>query len=385
MSLRFQQQHRSLLEVGAPHRLGRPGLCHHPRQALRLGVEAGHPLSHCVGPAVQAAPLGAGPLHRRLQGPQLGTDLGRRVNRRFPVRAVPPGVHVGRLIRQGRLGVEHLRLAGLQGEGVGVGGHQLLGQTGRLRLQAGHHITPDRGGQGAGHPPTPLLEQRAQPCAPGPQGLGARHRLAQVGYLGPLPGRPQPLLHGRDVGVEAGQGGSQAPLDPVEIVAQGGAGGEPGLDDSQLPTGQVAAQGGEVGDQAVMAPGGVGLLLQRTQLAADLAQQVTQAHQGLLGGFQPSLRALLATPVLEDAGRLLDDHPAVLGAGAENGVEVALGDDHVLLAADTAVGEQLLDVEEPARGPVDGVVGLAGAKQGAGDGDLGEPDGQVPTGVVDGE
>ena len=40
---------------------------------------------------------------------------------------------------------------------------------------------------------------------------------------------------------------------------------------------------------------------------------------------------------------------AVLGAGVEHGVDLALADDDVLLAADAGVGEQLLDVEQPAR------------------------------------
>ena len=47
------------------------------------------------------------------------------------------------------------------------------------------------------------------------------------------------------------------------------------------------------------------------------------------------------------------------GAGVEDGVDLALGDDHVLLAADAGVGQQLLDVEQPARHAVDGVLAVA--------------------------
>ena len=67
----------------------------------------------------------------------------------------------------------------------------------------------------------------------------------------------------------------------------------------------------------------------------------------------------LRAPVLEDAGGLLDDQPPVLGPGVEHGVDLALDDDHVLLAADAGVGQQLLDVEQPARHAVDGVLAVA--------------------------
>ena len=60
-------------------------------------------------------------------------------------------------------------------------------------------------------------------------------------------------------------------------------------------------------------------------------------------------RLLLALAVLEDAGGLLDEAAALLGRGVQDGVELALPDDHVHLAADAGVGEQLLDVEQAAR------------------------------------
>ena len=73
-----------------------------------------------------------------------------------------------------------------------------------------------------------------------------------------------------------------------------------------------------------MAAGGVGLALERAQLAAHLAQQVLEPDEVGLGGGQPALGLLLAPPELEDAGRLLDDQPAVLGPGVEHGVDLAL-------------------------------------------------------------
>ena len=80
--------------------------------------------------------------------------------------------------------------------------------------------------------------------------------------------------------------------------------------------------------------------------------------------------------ILEDAGGFLDDRPTILGAGVEHGVDLALADDDVLLAADAGVGEQLLDVEQAARHVVDGVLAVAAAEQRALDGDLGELDRQ---------
>ena len=102
-----------------------------------------------------------------------------------------------------------------------------------------------------------------------------------------------------------------------------------------------------------------------------------------LGGLQPALGLLLALAELEDAGRLLDDRPPVLGPGVEDGVDLPLADDDVLLAADAGVGEQLLDVEQAAGHAVDGVLALARPEQDAADRDLGELDRQEAGRVVD--
>ena len=135
----------------------------------------------------------------------------------------------------------------------------------------------------------------------------------------------------------------------------------------------------------VVRPGGGGLALEGPDLAPHLAHQVAQPLQVLGRARQPALGPLAAAAVLEHAGRLLDDGPAVLGPGVEHGVQLALADDHVLLAPDPRVGEQLLDVEQPAGRAVDGVLAVARAEQRAGDGDLGQVDGQLARGVVDGQ
>ena len=56
---------------------------------------------------------------------------------------------------------------------------------------------------------------------------------------------------------------------------------------------------------------------------------------------------------------------AVVGGGAQDGVELALPDDDVHLASQARVTEELLDVEEAAGGAVDLVLRAAPAEQGA--------------------
>src|SRR3954451_23066623 len=141
----------------------------------------------------------------------------------------------------------------------------------------------------------------------------------------------------------------------------------------------------ELGDDAVVATGRVGLSLERPQLAPHLPQQVGEPQQVAFGRVEAALGLLLALAELQDAGRLFDDRPTILGSGVQHRVELALADDHGLLAPNTCVGEQLLNVEQAARRAVDHVVGLAGAEQHPGDRHLGELDRQQMGAVVDRE
>ena len=96
-------------------------------------------------------------------------------------------------------------------------------------------------------------------------------------------------------------------------------------------------------------------------------------------------RALLALLVLEDAGGLLDERAAVLGARVQDLVEAALADDRVRVAAEARVVQQVLDVHQPRRRVVDEVLALAVAVHAARDGDLGELERQRAVGVVEHE
>ena len=135
------------------------------------------------------------------------------------------------------------------------------------------------------------------------------------------------------VGVELGQ----AALEQRLLVAQLGPGrggvAQPALERGQLAAGHEHVQRPQLGHQVAVAAGGLGLALERAELAPHLAQQVAQPGEVALGGGEAALGALLALAVLEDAGGLLDDQAPLLGAGVEHRVDLALADDDVLLAA----------------------------------------------------
>jgi hypothetical protein len=162
----------------------------------------------------------------------------------------------------------------------------------------------------------------------------------------------------------------------VSVTFSGGLRDHPRAQRRDLATGQEHLQRLQLGHQVAVAASGIGLTLERAQLATHLAQQVLHAQQAGLGGVEAALGLLLAAAVLQHAGGFFDDAAAVLGPGVEHRVDLALADDDVLLAADAGVAEQLLHVEQAAVDAVDRVLALAGAEQGAADGDLGELDGQ---------
>src|SRR5688572_25130534 len=122
---------------------------------------------------------------------------------------------------------------------------------------------------------------------------------------------------------------------------------------------------------------------QRLELAAQLGEDVLQAGEVAVGRLEFPQRLLLALAMLEDAGSLLDEAPALFRRGAQDRVQLALPNDHVHLAPDAGVAEQLLDVEQAARRAIDGVLRAAIAEHRPRDGDLGVLDRERPVGVVD--
>ncbi len=292
-------------------------------KAVDLAVQSGEPL----------APVGGGPQDTGeaalfLGGSVLGGASGD-----------------DRLLEAGPAGLDlrgDLLLLGTHPRRLGV---ELVGVASRRRLAVcgtGGVPAPFRG-QGSR-----ATQSFAQPGERGPRVLGRRQRgqvVAQGRLEGTLPRAP-----GRQVGLDGG-----APLDQHrlvgELLLEGGAGAEQVVGQQSSPcVAGVRLDGG-------CASGDLGLAAQRLELAPDLVGQVGEAVEVPVGGVELAECLLLALAVLEDAGRLLDEAAPVLGGGMKDGVQLALAHDDVHLAADAGVAEQLLDVEQAARGAVDGVLG----------------------------
>ena len=130
-----------------------------------------------------------------------------------------------------------------------------------------------------------------------------------------------------------------------------------------LAPGEVQPQRTELGDELVVAAGRVGLTFERAQLAAHLAQQVLQAQQ--VASVASSRRSAFSLRVrylrMPAASSMIARRSS--GRALSTASSWPCADDHVLLAADAGVGEQLLDVEQPARHAVDRVLAVAGAEQ----------------------
>ena len=97
---------------------------------------------------------------------------------------------------------------------------------------------------------------------------------------------------------------------------------------------QAGPRVAQVGLDRLRAAGDLGLPAERAELAADLGGEVGEAGEVGLHRVELAERLLLALAVLEDARRLLDEAAPLLGRGAQHGVELALPDDDVHLAAD---------------------------------------------------
>ena len=125
-------------------------------------------------------------------------------------------------------------------------------------------------------------------------------------------------------GVERGEGAAQQRLLVGQLGPGGAAVGQAPAQRGELASGEEQVQRPQLGDEVAVPAGGVGLALERAQLAAHLAQEVAEPGEVALGGGEAALGLLLALAELQDAGGLLDDEAAVLGPGVEHGVDLAL-------------------------------------------------------------
>ena len=109
----------------------------------------------------------------------------------------------------------------------------------------------------------------------------------------------------------------------------------------------------QVGLDDLRPAGHLGLPAERLELAADLGGQVAETRvrlaciaSSLRSAFSLRLRCL-RTPAASSMKARRSS-----GRGVQDGVELALADDDVHLAADAGVAQQLLDVEQPAGLPL---------------------------------
>ncbi len=316
----------------------------------------------------------------RLQSRDLGSHLGGL--RRRGADSFAPGFLEGCLVG-GEATFGHLELVELRDQGFLVvhGRGEVGHDASSLGFEACDHTLVDRGAQFALEATLALPHDVRLTADSFPETLGSRQHICHVGATE----RRQLGLGVEDRPVELGQGRLELALTSVEAGSQPMGVLELGPQGRQFPARDVETEPVELGDEVAVATSGVCLLLEWPQLAPDLTDQVGQTVQVLFGRGQAALGPLLALAVLEDTGRFFDDGAAVLGPAVEHSVDLALGDDDVLLTADAGVRQQILDVQQPTGHAVERVLGVAVAKQRAGDGDFGELDREDAVVVVDGE
>ena len=130
-----------------------------------------------------------------------------------------------------------------------------------------------------------------------------------------------------------------------------------------LPPAQLAAQ-------PLVAAGLAGLPLERGALALELVDEIVDAGEVLLRRFELELGLAAARLELGDAGRFLDQLPAIGRLRAEDLADLALLDDGVALHADADVHQDVLHVAQADGVAVDQVLALAGAIEAAADLDV---------------
>ena len=127
----------------------------------------------------------------------------------------------------------------------------------------------------------------------------------------------------------------------------------------------------------------IDLTLQRSQLTGDFLIDVAGTRQVLVHRLNLFERTLLAALVLGDAGGLLDEGTAFLGAALQNGVELALANNGMRILAQARIVQDVLNVHQAARTRVDEVLAFARAIHATGDGDLVKIDGQHMVRVIE--
>ena len=360
-----------------------PAAEHSRAETFRLRGQLFDPHAELVGAGGGAPQLALAALDPGADRAELAAHLGRSARRLRP--ACVGGL--GDLVEPRPLGAERLFVLG---ECLTVGSDlfegdddlgELGAEAGRIGFEVGHHTGVEQLAVIAFERSLALGEHAGEAAGALAQLLHEHQPVADV----VLATRRQLGLERHDLGVEPGERGLQLTVgarrfDAVDLDRL-----ELGPQRRDLAPGDEHPQLVELLDQHLVPARRLGLALERLELTAHLAEQVLEAQQVRLGRVEAALGLLLALAVLQDAGGLFDDRATVLGAGVQHGVDLALADDHVLLATDAGVGQQLLQIEQAARRTVDRVLALTAAEQDAGEGDLVELERQQTRGVVERE
>ena len=129
----------------------------------------------------------------------------------------------------------------------------------------------------------------------------------------------------------------------------------------------------------------VSLAREAADALLDLVREVGEAGEVGLGGVEAAEGLAAAELVLRDAGGLLEEAAAVGGVLREDVLDHLQLDDGVRARPHPRVHEQVEDVFQPADGPVQEVLRLAGAVEPAADRDVGVLGREDVPGVLDGE
>ena len=117
------------------------------------------------------------------------------------------------------------------------------------------------------------------------------------------------------------------------------------------------------------------LALEGGHLAGDFVEDIVDAGEVLFGGFEAEFGETLFGLEAGDSGGLFEDAASIEGLGAEELADALLTDDCVRFAAEAGAHEDVLNVAETADLAVEEVLGVAGAEETAGDGELASTDG----------
>ena len=122
---------------------------------------------------------------------------------------------------------------------------------------------------------------------------------------------------------------------------------------------------------------------ERADLRLHLGDEILEALQVGRGFLEAARRGVAAVAIQADAGRLLEQRAALVGAIREQQVDHLGFDDHAGVAAEPGAAQQVLDVPQPRRRVVEQIVALARTRQAPSDHDFAVRGGKLAVAVVE--